>query len=162
MNFKFQVDNKSIDPYERWGIFFADGKTLALQEASIFIYETPVSIVATAVAGVALSIFFTSLGSICLGIVLGSTMSRIAIKIIDHYNSHYLIDLKSKAIETNNKYPKLWMIGYLFATCVSSISPGAGLAISLCYGAFKGIIIQVDVYKYNQELLNKMNSTYNI
>src|ERR1700730_8922727 len=105
MNYTFKTEPENLDPYKFLEDQISDISTKILEETSTFIYDTPLYIVATAVAGLVLSLIFPTIANICFGIVVGSTISRVVTKIVDHYNPKYLIDLKEQVIEINENYP---------------------------------------------------------
>lgn len=150
MNYTFKSANSNV-PKDFKDQASEMGKYLG-GEAAQFLYETPYKTIAALVAGAVLMVIFPPLGNVCLGMAAGSILSRVVVKIIDKYNPEYLLELKQQVIETNEKYPYLEPISLIFAAGVALISPSGGVAIALGYGAFKGVLIQVELYELNQKL----------
>lgn len=134
---------------ESWLSKFNDD---AWRETATFIYEMPVTIIAMAIAGIASIIFFPIFTIPCFGTVIGTTLSRVGVKLIDKRDINILVELKSEVIELNKKYPNITTIAFIFATVVGLLFSTISWTVAIGLGIFKGIIIQIDIYNNNRNL----------
>ena len=127
------------------------------RKVGTFIYEMPVAIVAMAIAGVASTIFFPMFTIPCFGIVTGTVLSRLGVRIIDNHRSDLLLEIKNDAIELNKKHPNIMKIAFIFATIAGLFCPATAWIASIGAGALKGVIIEVEIHKKNSNF-NRNNS----
>src|ERR1700733_7284273 len=146
------MPNSDHGRLENWFLKFSDD---AWRETATFIYEMPVVIIATAIAGVASLILFPMFTVPCFGTVAGTVLSRIVVKLVDKQDISLLVKVKGEAIEFNKSYPNITTIVFIFAAIAGLFFSTAGLLIATGLGIFKGIIIQVDIYDYNRNLRRK-------
>ena len=124
-----------------------------LRKVATFIYETPASVVALMVSGVALLIIFPKVAPPFLGLAGSAILTRLVVIIIYTVDHKGLMKSKEKIYEFNEKHPKLQWIAFLVAVVICALlSPISGFVISVSIGIYKGMIVEIDIYKYKQEL----------
>lgn len=114
-----------------------------------FVADTPAVAAACLVIGVVLSIFASPLAVPFFCLAGGTTVSRLVVKVVDHYNITALRGIKRYACQVQKKYPYLQAVTFLFAVFVSGI-PGIaggiiGGIIGCKVGLFNGLLVEVEL-----------------
>ncbi len=120
--------------------------------AMTFVYETPLNVVVFAIIGIALHFFLPKLALPFFAISASMMLTRLAVKIADRYHFHYLKSIQTAACQLCSKYPKLQLIGFIFAVAISPIAPPVGIVCGVAFGILGGIMIEIENYKKQQHI----------
>lgn len=123
-----------------------------LSKAATFIYETPMSIVATAVAGVAACVFAPSIATPLLALAGTAMLTRVAVKVIERYNLELSIKINEKMDDIKSKYGSLYYAAFTVTILVSTMFPAMGIALGIGVGIYKGLVIELEVQKIKQDM----------
>lgn len=124
----------------------------SLSEAASFIYETPLSIVVSAVAGVAACVFAPSLAPPLLALAGTAMLARVAVKVIERYNLKLSNKINEKMDEIESKYGSLYYMAFTVTILVSAMFPTMGIALGVGIGAYKGMVVELEVKKIKQDV----------
>lgn len=131
---------------------FADTIKDGFRKVGTFIYETPYTIVALVVIGVALLILFPEFAPPFLGAAGAHTLTRLAVKIINLYYSEKMVNFKEKIYDFDQKYSRVVYIAFLVAVAICYVSPIAGFIVTVGLGIYKGLIAEVEISKFKQRV----------
>lgn len=121
-----------------------------LRETGTFFYETPAWVIVSAIAGAAFAVIYAPLAYPFLGAAAGAFLARATIKILDIAYPEKMKSFKKDVLEFQKKLSWLHFVAFSIAVAVSFLFPIAGLAASLCVGAYKGLVTQVEETKFKQ------------
>ena len=111
----------------------------------------PLSIVATAVAGVAACLFAPSLAAPLLALTGAVILTRVAVKALESYNLDLFIKFNIQMNETDSKYGNLYYMAYAVSILFSTMLPAISLALGIGAGIYKGLIVQIQIQKIKQD-----------
>ncbi|MFQ5730247.1 MAG: hypothetical protein ACE5GN_07790 [Waddliaceae bacterium] len=151
------IENQSGDIYDPQNGKARSGRIKehlkgGLRKVATFIYETPVSVVALTVSGIALLIIFPRFASPLLGLAGSTVLARLVVIIIDAFDFQRFANIKERVYEYHEKHPKMQYIAFLVAVVICTFSSIGGFVVSVGIGIYKGMIVEIDIYKYKQEL----------
>ena len=126
-----------------------------------FIYETPLSIVATAVAGVASCIFAPSLTAPLLILIGTAMLTRVAVKVIERYNIELFIKTNEQMDNFESKYGSLYYIAFTATILVSAMIPTIGIALGVGIGIYKGMVVELQIQNIKQDT-REQETTYSL
>jgi hypothetical protein len=116
-----------------------------------FIYETPLSIVATLVAGIAALILFPKFAPALIGIAAAAFFTRVAVKCIESYNLSQYVRMNETLDRLNTEYGSLIYMAYATTLVVSALSPNFGMCLGIGVGIYKGMLIELQIQKLKQD-----------
>lgn len=124
----------------------------SLNNFATFLYETPLSIVATSVAGVVACIFAPSLAAPLFALAGTALMTRVAVKVIERYNLELSIKINEQMDTIKSKYGSLYYAAFTVTILVSAMFPAMGIAMGICVGIYKGLVIELEVQNIKQDI----------
>lgn len=116
-----------------------------------FIYETPLSVLATAVTGIAACIFAPNLAAPLLALAGSVTLTRVAVKVLERYNLDLFIKFNERMDEIDSRYGKLYYMAYAVTILVSMMLPAMGVMLGTGTGIYKGLVVQIQIQKIKQD-----------
>ncbi|ADI38127.1 putative membrane-associated protein [Waddlia chondrophila 2032/99] len=123
----------------------------SLNKVTSFIYETPLSIVATGVAGIAFSIFSFNLATPLLALTCAVTLTRMIVKVLEKSDLDLFVQFNEKMDENDSKYRNLYYMAYTATILVSIVLPALGIVLGIGIGTYKGLIVQIQIQKIKQD-----------
>jgi len=120
-----------------------------------FFYQTPAEIAVILLLGALFLFVFPPLAPPLFAIASSVFVTRLAVKVTDHYNNRALDKIKEAVCNFNRKYPKIRILTFLGSLAACAITPIAGAVIGVALGALSGIIIEVDLGNRLQQVNRK-------
>ncbi len=117
-----------------------------------FIYETPASGIGFAVAAIASRYIYPPLAPPFWGLTLGMVSGRIFIRILEACHCKQTIAIKRGAIKLVRRFPKLQLIGAIFALVLGVIWAPLGVLAGLGIGVIGGVNVSVEQALRRQRL----------
>lgn len=150
------LQNFKISPYYETLISNVAGKIKNVLICSgNHIYETPVWVIASTIIGIALLIFHPPLATPFLGLAMATELTRLAGKIIEAYNLQQFKVLRENMFEYQQKYPYIQYLVFATSLVASAFFPIAGAVLSSLLGIYKGMIAEIDIFKYKQDIIRE-------
>ncbi|MEI8125163.1 MAG: hypothetical protein WCG42_05370 [Parachlamydiaceae bacterium] len=112
--------------------------------------ETPLEGVAFLIASAVVRIFSHPLVAPLVGIGLSIITTKLVLKSISTYDHSLTVNLTKETCKLRKKYPKLQLIGFIFACAISFASKTLGFASGFLVGTFGSIVFDVERYKLMQ------------
>ena len=122
-----------------------------LSRAATFVYETPLSVIATTVAGIAACVFAPSLAPPLLALAGTVMLTRVAVKVLERYNLDLFIEFNEKMEQIDSKYGKLYYMAFTVTILTSMMFPVMGIALGIGVGVYKGLIVELQIQKIKQD-----------
>jgi len=122
------------------------------RKAGTFIYETPVWVVASTIIGIAFLIFYPSYAAPFLGVAGATILTRLVVKLIETYNPEQLKIFREKMFEFQQKHPYIQYLAFVTSLVVTAFCPIGGAVISSAAGIYKGMVVEIDIFKYKQNI----------
>lgn len=122
------------------------------RKAGTFIYETPLWVVASAIIGIAFLIFYPPYAAPFLGVVGATVLTRIVVKIIETFNPKQLKISRENIFKFQQKHPYILYLAIITSLVVTAFCPIGGAVISSTVGIYKGMVVEIDIFKYKQNI----------
>lgn len=123
-----------------------------LGDAATFIYQTPAWIVASTVTGIALLILLPHYSVPFLAFSGSAVLMRLAVKIVDIYDNKFLMKTEERLLLVEKKYFYVQYIAFAISILITFVLPIAGLIGGISLGLYKGIIVELEIFKYRQQV----------
>lgn len=125
-------------------------------------YEAPAGVAGIALIGVFLYYTFPQVASPFFGIAGSMLVSRLAVKVLDHYNYLPLDDIKKRVVNFNRAYPYIRIVLFGSSLLLCAVSQVAAGVLAVGLGVLSGVMIEIEQCKriqtVNQEKLKKPSS----
>lgn len=119
---------------------------------TFFIETFPIEAVGFIAAAAISRIGTTILSAPFIGISIGITAAKLALKTFNNYDDKGLIYLTKKVCKFNQRHQKTQLIAFIASLIISSISSWWGLIAGNLLGFYGGLLIDVERYKLMQQL----------
>lgn len=119
---------------------------------TFFLEIFPVEAVGFIAAAAISRIGTTILSAPFIGIGIGITASKLALKTFNNYDNKGLIYLTKTVCKFNQRNPRTQLIAFIASLIISSISSWWGLIAGNLLGFYGGLLIDVERYKLMQQL----------
>ena len=94
-----------------------------------------------------MNILFHSLDPAFYGAFGAIMVTRLAVKLLNHWKWEPLRDFQRQLLRFHEKYPQVKIIAFIFSVAICVVSAVAGLITSLAFGIFYGITVDIIQHK---------------
>jgi hypothetical protein len=131
---------------------FGDKVKNILRETGTFLYETPMWVVAVAIVGIVLLVLHPPFAAPFLLLSSAVIFTRLAVKIIQTYDPQILSDFRERFYEFQKNHSYILYLASTAFITGTVFSPAIGAVISTALGVYKGMVVEIDVFKYKQSI----------
>ncbi len=122
-----------------------------IQATATFIYETPVTVMASVALGITALALFPKVAPPFLGFAGGVVSTRIFVKIAQRYNHQSLIKLNEWVQKFDARYSYLKHIAMAVSILFSLFIPYLGLVLAAAAGVYRGMLVEIEVNQLKQD-----------